>query len=231
MNNLLIKHPRDANFLDLPNKLPMLVKPNEYSPIDNNNSSKAKLGGYLLNDQKYELPLIIQNSNLRNQSKIQPVNSVYSLINNSSQVPFKINTKLCDFLLTENHRFNFIINPVIKHPLELKHPLKLTSKDKEEITKFNSEKLSEGHIMRIAIIYRNVNKFFIPTRIDNRGRLYALTNYLHYQGSELAKSLLLFSESDKIYKTDDKAIMYFKSYGVNLYGNGLDKLNYPDKLN
>ena len=41
-------------------------------------------------------------------------------------------------------------------------------------------------------------EFYIPTRIDNRGRLYANTDYLNYQSSELAKSLLLFSEGEKI---------------------------------
>ena len=49
------------------------------------------------------------------------------------------------------------------------------------------------HIIRTAIVYSDVKEFFIPVKIDNRGRLYAQTDYFNYQSTELAKSLLLFS--------------------------------------
>jgi DNA-directed RNA polymerase len=53
--------------------------------------------------------------------------------------------------------------------------------------------------------------------------MYCISEYLTYQSNELAKSLLLFSNGEKLIKTDIRAINYFKAYGANCFGNKLDK--------
>jgi DNA-directed RNA polymerase len=53
--------------------------------------------------------------------------------------------------------------------------------------------------------------------------MYCISEYLNYQSTELAKSLLLFSKPEKIYKTDEKALKFLKAYGANCFGNKLDK--------
>ena len=63
--------------------------------------------------------------------------------------------------------------------------------------------------------------------MDFRGRIYPRSTYLNYQGSELAKSLLLFSRPGYINKTDIK--VFYKSLWGLLYGNGLDKKSYLER--
>ena len=73
------------------------------------------------------------------------------------------------------------------------------------------------NILGLSFIFKNVNEFFIPVRIDNRGRVYCISEYLNYQGIELAKSLLLFSKCEKIFKYDKKSIDYLKIFVAFVY--------------
>lgn len=57
-----------------------------------------------------------------------------------------------------------------------------------------------------------------------------MTDYLNYQGSELAKGLLLFSKGEKILKTDIDAINYLKIFGANCFGNKLDKKSFVERV-
>jgi len=66
--------------------------------------------------------------------------------------------------------------------------------------------------------------------MDYRGRIYCQPSYFNYQGTELAKSLLLFSRGEKISKTDTESIKYLKIYGANCYGNKLDKQSANDRI-
>jgi DNA-directed RNA polymerase len=50
-----------------------------------------------------------------------------------------------------------------------------------------------------------------------------MSEYLNYQGIELAKSLLLFSIEEKVYLNDEIAINYLKIYGANCFGNKVEK--------
>ena len=68
--------------------------------------------------------------------------------------------------------------------------------------------LLQESILDIAVIYRNFSKFYFPVRVDQRGRLYCSSAYLNYQGSELAKALLLFSKPSVIERYDVGSINY-----------------------
>ena len=92
------------------------------------------------------------------------------------------------------------------------------------------------NILGLALLYKNIPEFYIPVRIDNRGRVYCMFDYLHYQGIELAKSLLLLKVNQIYYSDTDSAkprsLGLDKSYlndnwiGVNI---GQFKLKYDIK--
>jgi DNA-directed RNA polymerase len=93
-----------------------------------------------------------------------------------------------------------------------------------------SKKFVQENILGLADIFEDVPEFFIPVIMDFRGRIYCETNYLNYQGTDLAKSLLLFAKGEKILKSDTNSIDYLKIFGANCYGNKLDKKSFNDRL-
>ena len=112
--------------------------------------------------------------------------------------------------------------------MSLKPKLNLTQK--RELESFYSKKDLEQNVLGLANIFKIVNQFYLPVRLDYRGRLYCITEYLNYQGIELAKGLLQFSIGEKVYLSDDLAIKYLKIFGANCYGNKLDKKSFNDRI-
>ena len=186
-----------------------------------------------MNDIDYVSPLIIKNSDLKEQSKILNENIVYKIVNLLSSVAFTINRPVLNFILEKGVEFGLLTDPNYIHPLELKkrNKKKLTFNEMTELSSFLSKKRLEVNIIGLSLIFQNVSEFYIPVRIDNRGRFYCTVDYLNYQGIELAKALLLFKEGEKISKTDRESINYLKLFGANCYGNGLDKKSYNSRVN
>ena len=216
--------------INLPVKLPMICKPKSYlndNDNDNDNDSK-KLGGFLLNDEVYIEPLIIEKIHLAFKSSISKNNIIYKLVDDINSVPFSINQDVLDFITKYYKTFNLIIDPDYTHPLELK--TKLTLSEKKELESFRSKVNLEFEILNLAHIFRNSPELFIPVRLDYRGRLYCNVEYLHYQSVELAKSLLQFSKGDIVYINDEVSIKYLKIFGANCYGNRLDKMSFNDRI-
>lgn len=183
----------------MPYKIPMLVEPNKYGIV----KGKEILGGYLLNDKEFTSPLIIKNSEWKDQSLIQEKNIIYDTINNISSVGYKINIQVLNFIMENYLNFHLIMDPNEIHPLEKKD--KLTILQRKELDSFYSKKRLDQSILGLAHIFKNVPQFFIPVRMDNRGRIYCNSDYLNYQSNELSKALLLFSRPTKISKKDKKS--------------------------
>jgi len=106
----------------------------------------------------------------------------------------------------------------------------LTKAQITDAESYISKRYVQENIILIANTYENVDEFFLPVRIDYRGRIYCNTSYLNYQGTELAKALLLFSKGEKILKTDQESINYLKIFGANCFGNKLDKKSANDRI-
>lgn len=89
----------------------------------------------------------------------------------------------------------------------------------------------EKNNLSIANVYPRVEKIYFPVRLYFRLIVYYNTEYFDYQKSELAKGLISFANPGYISKTDKDAIKYYKAYGANMFGHGLDKksLNYRVK--
>jgi DNA-dependent RNA polymerase len=207
--------------LNLPDKLPMIVKPKEFN--------KAKLGGFLLNDEMFIEKPIIDNYILSKNAEIDDKNIIYDTINNLSSIGYKINKDVYNFILEYNDKFNLtLINS--KHKLEDKKE-KLGKHQLIELTSFKSKRFVDESILNIADCYINVKEFFIPVRIDYRGRIYCNSSFLNYQGNELAKSLLMFSKGEKINKNNWQSVNYLKIYGANCFGNKLNKESATTRIN
>ena len=221
---------KNINLFSISYKIPMIVKPKPY--YRNLNTGKDILGGFLLNDVEYISNLIIKNSEMKEQSKIDNKNIIFDAINSLSSVGYKINIPVLDFILENGLKYDLFTDPDFKHPLEIKKNTKqkLTLWEKKTLDAFLSRKQLELNILGLALIFKNIPEFFIPVRIDNRGRIYCMVDYLNYQGIELAKCLLLFSKGEKIYKSDGTAINYLKIFGANCYGNGIDKKSFNDRV-
>ena len=211
-------------------KIPMIVKPKKYS---RSVVTGEILGGYLLNDIDFHTPLIIKNSELKEQSEIDENNIIFDLINNLSSVGYKINIPVLEFLLENNLEYGFFTEQDYVHPLEEKKKKgrKLTILENKILDSYLSKKQLEMNVLGLALIFKNVPEFYIPVRIDNRGRVYCMVDYLNYQSIELAKSLLLFSKGEIIYKSDTEAIEYLKIFGANCFGNGIDKKSFNERVN
>jgi len=74
--------------------------------------------------------------------------------------------------------------------------------------------------------YKNYDEFFYVWLADFRGRLYTAQSVLQPQGSDLVKSFLLFSQSQKL---NENGVKWFKIHGANLYGE-VDKAPYEDRI-
>jgi len=209
----------------LPNRIPMIVPGNLYKLNDNN---YLELGGYLLNGEEYTDEIILSNWELSSKSRLLEQNDISEMVNKINSVAFKINGNVLDFILLNNEKYGFFTNANYIHPLNLKE--KLTLAEKREIDSLNSRKHLELNILGLAIIFREVPSFYLPVRLDYRGRLYCVTEYLNYQGIELAKGLLQFSIGEKIYLSDDIAIKYLKIFGANCFGNKLEKKSFKDRI-
>ena len=72
----------------------------------------------------------------------------------------------------------------------------------------------------MARLMAHVPYFYLPVNADWRGRIYPICSTLSYQGSDLAKSLLLFAEGEQILPENFPIL---KRYGSNLWEN--DKLS------
>jgi len=126
---------------------------------------------------------------------------------------------MLDFINTYNDKFNLLIRPY----LEDKIKTRLSKAEYTNLESYISKLDLQENILGLAKVYSNLNEFYLPVRIDYRGRMNCVSQYLNYQSTELAKSLLLFSKGEKLMKNDTIAINYFKAYGANCYGNKLDK--------
>ena len=130
---------------------------------------------------------------MREQSKIKDDNINFDVVNHLSSVGYKINIPVLDFILDKGLEYDLFIDFNYVHPLEekLNKNKKISMLERQTLDSFLSRKQLEMNILGLSLLFKNIPEFYIPVRIDNRGRVYCMGEYLHYQGIELAKSLLL----------------------------------------
>lgn len=249
LRSLLPDSSKLQSLIFVPKRIPMICPPKPYVEINSPvllepsastseaHSSENKNiqvdpctpGGYLLNDEQYSDDLILDNWLLASKTSILPNNILYKTVNELSNTAFKINVPVLEFILGNYKKYNLLVDPDYTHPLSLKS--KLTKSEKKILESFKSKRDLEANILGLASIFKLVPNFYFPIRLDYRARLYCVTEYLNYQGTELSKALLLFSKGERVLKSDTLSINYLKVYGANCFGNGLDKLSFEDRIN
>jgi hypothetical protein len=215
------------NFLDFSKHLPMLVTPNKYKLIN----SEIEEGGYLLNNKAFDDPLITKKNILVYQSTIAEKNMIINMVNNLNSVEYKINSEVLEFIFKNYKKYNLIIDPEEESPYKDKSDLKLN--EKKEMLSFYSKKTLEQNILGLAnlLVDGGVEKFYLPVKLDYRGRVYCTSDLINYQGTVLSKSLLLFANESKVYVNNENAIYFLKIFGANCFGNKIDKDSYNNRAN
>lgn len=95
----------------------MIVKPKPYN--------KNSLGGYLLNDVNFREDLFIKKQGYGVNSELTDNNKIYNMINKISSTPFKINVALLDYILNNNDKHQFLMDPNQEHKF---HDLEKTTR-------------------------------------------------------------------------------------------------------
>ena len=174
--------------------LPMVTKPKLWT--------KDKIGGYITNDMRVHSSPdeSIVKSNPIVMYRSSPSMKQINCINYLNSVPFVINKTVLEYLL--NRWENEIEGPIFKG-LNKKHKdmskfneLKKNSLLYKEIVSHNSQSDNLYNSLMIASVYKD-EIFYLPTYLDFRGRVYCMTNYLSYQGGDLARSLLYFYQKSE----------------------------------
>nr|ADO51620.1 rnapol [Moniliophthora roreri] len=224
-----------------PIKLPMITKPKIWS--------QDNIGGYLLdefNELNKNNEIVRSNHYLKNQSRVSETQE--TTVNYLNSIPFEINETMLSYLIEEWNKENSIIfkNYNKLHHLSAYENDKLDSETKIEIIQHNSLYWNYSNIINIALLMKN-NTIYLPTFLDFRGRIYPTPNYLNYQGSDIARSLLLFKNVGNKVNYDSTVneilesfiskelilnklndIDYVKLYLSNVYG--LNKLNRRNRI-
>ena len=210
-----------TTLITLPTNLPMIVKPKPYEFI----SGELKLGGYLNNDNYYVNKLFIPKVGYRDETTLMADNYISHLINGVNKVPYKINKNTLNYIELYGVKKNIIIDSNREDIINFKEN-PIAKRKKTEINRLKSLTSSiylQNNIINIAQTYISVKQLYFPVILDQTTRLYCSPEYFNYQSSDLAKSLISFSEPGIIYKDDIKAIEYFKSYGAILFSGDLGK--------
>lgn len=205
----------------LPYKLPMIVKPKHYDSTNN--------GGYLTNDELEVTNLIKNKPHYKYNSVINDNNEIYNMVNHLSNVGYKINKVLLEFLIEKGTDLGIVSNMPILSTTDNNKKSKVYN---YEVTKYKSQYskwLLEQNIIELADVYKN-NVIYFPVSLDQRGRLYCTPSYLNYQSTDLSKALLLFSKPGIITRDSKRSrVESLFIYGANTYG--LDKLSHTKRLN
>lgn len=204
--------------INLPLKLPMVCPPKIYT--------STSLGGYCLNDEKFADQMFIEKKAYALKSELTG-SKLYSLVNDISNTPFKINQPLLDYINTESDIHNLLIDINAKHKYEDLE--KMTKYQKSSLASHKSKVVLQETILGLAEFYSNFSKIYFPVRLDQRGRLYCSPSYLNYQSNELSKALILFAEPGIIRKENMSSMIYLNAYGVNCYCGSIKNTSLKSK--
>ena len=180
------------------------------------------------------------NHNYLSELKHFDMPQVYGAVNAMQRTPFKVNTSILDVL---RQIWNTGIDlptlpPSENYPIPAKPQDIATNKEartawKREAVIIHTENnrldskrllLTEDH-RRLLTSFRMSQKLYMVYQLDFRGRAYCVPNYLNPQGTDFAKSLLVFAEGKEI---DEGGACHLAIHGANCFG--FDKVSLQDRI-
>jgi DNA-directed RNA polymerase len=152
--------------------------------------------------------------------------NLYVSVNNIQQVKWKINTKILDVArkcweLERVFDFHEIpLQPYLENGNERPEELRQWKFKQDKIRRMNESnrgrRLQHAKILHLAKKYKEWDEVYFPARVDYRGRVYYMPAYLHPQGNDLARGLLLFGDGQQVMDEDDLERLLI--HGANAYG-------------
>ena len=199
-------------------KLPMIYKPNPYKLNENGKYE----GGY------YTFPteIVTKDGYKASQEIIDSCNKIQN-------IGYKINTDIIDKIrLVKPHntisydKFRNELKILPKKSKAYKKCCRLYFQEvntfKSRLSKYNADVST----LEIAKMFKDCDVIYFPTYLDYRSRVYYIPSFLNPQGSDLAKSLIQYADTEEL-NEEGKDNLYVNL--ARLYGN--DKLSFEDKLN
>ena len=213
-----------------PLKLPLVHPPLPWL-LSDSHSNFSSLGGYLTpifrefslsNSSDKDFSFVHQN--LLNRFPSEPSFIQYDAINYLNKQAFVINKDVLNFVLLEWVKSDGLFGVFNKeHPLT-GSKLSLFSKDFKDLLSHNNLYWIYRNTLNIAFLFQDT-KFYLPTFLDFRGRIYPDTSYLSYQSTDLSRALFNFADSECISST---GLEYLHLYLASTYG--LSKETFQSRL-
>jgi len=212
-------HRLNASIINI-SQLPMLTLPREPN-LDGTNYMP-----YILPDITYYSNTFntVINDSFKNKFRTENLGGIVNTMISLNSTAFRINKEVLSLLRREWENKNSKLFKGFNIKNEITE--NMTKEDRLKAISHNSTHYQYNNTLMIATLFVN-QKFYLPTFADFRGRIYTYSNYLSYQGTDLARSLLLFDKGDN--EITNEGIDYMKIYLSNL-GNQ-DKESWNDKIN
>lgn len=131
---------------------------------------------------------------------ISQKDNLYKAINTLNKVKFNVNMDLLNYILNEG---NYLLDD-----------------DSEKINFQNTLTI------KVAKVYSKYD-FYLNVNCDWRGRIYTNSFFLSYQGGDLSRSLINFSEGQKL---TSEGLKYLYIFGANCYSNILSKKSFAQRI-
>lgn len=205
-----------------PDYMPMLDKPVKWEVYDK--------GGVPEDLPNYNLVANRDHKYIKEELSKANLSKVFQAVNTIQETRWRINKNIFDRLTDcfergiEVGKLNsvyFSQEPSVPHDIETNEEARReyrTTRNKIIKTnlKVTSKRYSIARTLTIAKQFIDKPAFYIPCELDFRGRVYPKAAFLHPQGSDPIKSLLEFSDGEKI-ETQDQAD-WLAFHGANAFG-------------
>lgn len=170
--------------------------------------------------------------------KAAPMAPVYRAMNAIQDTPWAINSRVLEVIETATDRTIRLPGlplpdpePLPPRPADIdtnedalrswKQAAKLVYESNAEM---EGRRLELAQLLTIGREYRDEDALYFPHQLDFRGRVYAMPQMLHPQGSDRAKGLLQFAEGKPV---GDAGMRWLAIQGANTFG--FDKASFQDR--
>lgn len=217
-----------------PTYLPMVVKPMRWK------SGEIYGGGYDIVGARKEPLVKSQNRKFLNSIMGVRMDEVVDAINKLQETAFKINKRVFSVMMDFWNAGQFVGDLVVYKEIPLPTRPNPDTTPIEDVKAYyrevatihgindsnRSRSLQASKVLYVADKLKDEERIYFPHQVDFRGRAYPIPPFLNPQGTDLAKSLLLFSNGKPI--KNEKERDWLLIYGANLWG--LDKKPFSERI-